>query len=75
MTVREPECVSIIRRDAEYVTKLLAGKSPEEQLGFWKQRTEALLAKQAKAKSQPKKEAPSDRGASQINESRTSDVT
>ena len=52
MTVREPECVAIKRRGAEHVTKLLKGKSPEEQLVFWQRRTEALLAKQAKAKSQ-----------------------
>jgi hypothetical protein len=58
MTVREPECVAIKRRGAEHVTKLLAGKTPEEQLDFWQRRTEALLAKQARAKSHSPKVSP-----------------
>jgi hypothetical protein len=52
MTDREPECVALKRRGAEHVAKQLAGKSPQEQLDYWRRRTEALLAKQAKAKSQ-----------------------
>ena len=52
MTTREPECVALKRRGAEYVAKQLAGKSLQERLNYWQRRTEALLAKQAKAKSQ-----------------------
>ena len=58
MTVHESECVAIKRRGAEHVAKLLAGKSPDEQLAFWQQRTAALLAKQATAKSQSPKVSP-----------------
>ena len=58
MTVREPECVAIKRRGAEHVTKLLTGKTPEEQLAFWQRRTEALIAKQLKVKSQSLKVSP-----------------
>ena len=52
MTTREPECVVLKRRGADYVAKQLAGKSLQEQLAYWQRRTEALLAKQAKTKSQ-----------------------
>jgi hypothetical protein len=50
MTIREPECVALKRRGAEHVAKLLAGKSPGQQLEFWQQRTQALLARQAQEK-------------------------
>ena len=52
ITTREAECVALKRRGAEYVAKQLAGKSLQEQLAYWQRRTEALLAKQAKTKSQ-----------------------
>lgn len=52
MTTREPERVDLKRRGVEYMAKQSAGKSLQEQLGYWQRRTEALLAKQAKAKSQ-----------------------
>ena len=58
MTVHESECVAIKRRGAEYVAKLLAGKTPDEQLAFWQQRTEALLAKQVTGKSRSPKVSP-----------------
>ncbi len=58
MRVRESECVMLKRRGAEYVAKLLEDKTPEEQLVFWQQRTEALLAKQAKAKPQALEASP-----------------
>ena len=45
MTIREPECVALKRRGAEYVAKLLAGKTQRQQLEFWQQRTQALLAR------------------------------
>ena len=48
MKIREPECVALKRRGAEYVAKLLAGKTQRQQLEFWQQRTQALLARQAK---------------------------
>ena len=32
MTIREPECVALKRRGAEYVGQLLAGKSKQEEL-------------------------------------------
>ena len=55
MIICEPECVTIKRRGAEHVAKLLTGKNLEEQLFFWQQRTEQLLAKQTKVKSHPSK--------------------
>ena len=55
MTTHEPECVALKRRGAEYVSKLLAGKTEEEKLKFWQQRTAALLAKQAKSKNKSEK--------------------
>ncbi len=50
MMTREPECVALKRRGAEYVAKLLAGKTQRQQLEFWQQRTQALLSKQTEAK-------------------------
>jgi hypothetical protein len=44
MAIHEPECVALKRRGAMHVAKLLAGKSPSEQLTFWQQRTERLIA-------------------------------
>lgn len=41
-----------------YVAKLLTGKTPEEQMAFWQRRTEALLSKQLKVKSQSLKVSP-----------------
>ena len=46
MTTREPECVALKRRGAEYVGKLLAGKSKQEELEFWGKRTERLRSLQ-----------------------------
>ncbi len=44
--IREPECVTLKRRGAEYVAKLLVGMSLQEQLEFWRNRTEAMLNRQ-----------------------------
>lgn len=44
--IREPECVVLKRRGAEHVAKLLAGMSLQEQLEFWKKRTELMLSRQ-----------------------------
>lgn len=42
MKNHEPECVALKRRGAEYVANLLSGKSKQEQLAFWSQRTKRL---------------------------------
>ena len=42
MTTREPECIVLKRRGAEYVAQLLSGKSKEEEQTFWAERTERL---------------------------------
>nr|VFK32733.1 MAG: hypothetical protein BECKMB1821G_GA0114241_11241 [Candidatus Kentron sp. MB]VFK34585.1 MAG: hypothetical protein BECKMB1821I_GA0114274_10771 [Candidatus Kentron sp. MB]VFK76872.1 MAG: hypothetical protein BECKMB1821H_GA0114242_107923 [Candidatus Kentron sp. MB] len=52
LTIREPECVSLKRRGAEHVEKLIAGMSLQEQLEFWRKRTESMLERQ---KELPKK--------------------
>ncbi|MEE8059455.1 MAG: hypothetical protein V3T17_16710 [Pseudomonadales bacterium] len=54
MTTREPECVTLKRKGAEYVEKLLTGKSRQEELEFWSKRTELLLSKQKQEMSQSK---------------------
>ena len=46
MMNREPECVVQKRRGAEHVAKLIAGMSSEEQLEFWRKRTQAMLVRQ-----------------------------
>ena len=46
MTIREPECVALKRRGAEYVGQLLSGKSKQEELEFWRKRTERLRSRQ-----------------------------
>ena len=46
MTIREPECVALKRRGAKYVAQLLSGKTEQEQLEFWRERTERLLSQQ-----------------------------
>lgn len=52
MTTREPECVALKRRGAEYVGQLLSGKSKQEELEFWGKRTESLRSRQKPEKSQ-----------------------
>ena len=42
MTTREPECIVLKRRGAEYVAQLLSGKSKEEEQTFWAERTKRL---------------------------------
>ena len=46
MRIREPECVALKRRGAEYVAKLLNGKSKEEEREFWSARTKRLRTQQ-----------------------------
>ena len=48
MRIREPECVALKRRGAEYVAKLLNGKSKEEERQFWSERTKGLRSRQKK---------------------------
>ncbi len=43
MKTCEPECVAIKRSGAEYVATLLANKTRQEKLEFWRKRTETLL--------------------------------
>lgn len=45
-TIREPECVLLKRRGAEHVAKLVTGMSLQEQLEFWRKRTNAMLVRQ-----------------------------
>jgi hypothetical protein len=46
MTIHESECVALKRRGAEYVAQLLSGKTRQEQLEFWRERTERLVSQQ-----------------------------
>ena len=41
--IREPECVLLKKRGAEYVAQLITGMSLQEQLEFWRKRTKAML--------------------------------
>ena len=42
MKTHEPECVVLKRQGAEYVAHLLAGKSRQEVIEFWRKRTDRL---------------------------------
>jgi hypothetical protein len=55
MMTHEPECVALKRRGAEYVAKLLVGKTQRQQLEFWQQRTQALMSKQVQAQTKSQK--------------------
>lgn len=45
MTIKESDCIKLKRNGAEHVAKLLAGKSKDEILEFWKLRTQKLIEK------------------------------
>lgn len=47
--IHEPECVVLKRRGAKHVAQLVAGMSLQEQLEFWRKRTEAMLERQRKS--------------------------
>ncbi|QTA80821.1 Uncharacterized protein dnl_31340 [Desulfonema limicola] len=47
----EAACVEMKRQGAKYVAELLSDKSRNEQLEFWIKRTEILISKQKKTKS------------------------
>ena len=42
----EPECVRLKQRGAEHVARLIEGMTLEEQLQFWRTRTQALRHRQ-----------------------------
>ena len=46
MKIKEPDCVAMKRKGAEYVAELIKGMSRSEELEFWAKRTEALRNKQ-----------------------------
>ncbi len=46
MTTKTFDCVAMKHRGAEAVARHLDGKTPEEQLAYWQERTEALRARQ-----------------------------
>jgi hypothetical protein len=43
----EPECVRIKRHGAEHVTRLIGKMTLDEQLAFWRQRTDLMRKRQA----------------------------
>ena len=51
MTTCEPQCVALKRLGAEYVARLLSGKSKQEELEFWHKRTESLRFRKRSEKS------------------------
>ena len=50
MITHEPECVTLKRKGAEHVARLLSGKSRQEELEFWRARTERLRSQQKQGK-------------------------
>ena len=52
MITHEPECVILKRQGAKYVAKLLSGKSRQEEVEFWRKRTERLRLSHNNAKHQ-----------------------
>uniref|UniRef100_UPI004056AD6B hypothetical protein n=1 Tax=Candidatus Electrothrix sp. TaxID=2170559 RepID=UPI004056AD6B len=53
--IREPECVLLKRRGAEHIRQLIEGKSVQEQLEFWRHRTDAMQERQKEAQLKKKK--------------------
>ena len=53
----EPECVTIKRRGAERVQRLVEGMSREEELEFWRKRTEKMRARQEEGQSKSRQTA------------------
>jgi|SaaInl8_200m_RNA_FD_contig_121_166374_length_8701_multi_5_in_0_out_0_5 hypothetical protein len=52
----EPGCVVLKRRGAEYVAEKLKGLTSNEQLEFWRKRSEQLEALQSEVRSRSKRE-------------------
>ena len=46
IAIREPECVAIKRRAQEHVRRLIEGMTIDEELEFWRKRTEEMRARQ-----------------------------
>ena len=42
-TIHEPECVRIKQRGAEHVASMVADMTLQQQLEFWRKRTEAMV--------------------------------
>ena len=57
MTNREPEFMTWKRRGAERVRRLVEGMSREEELEFWRKRTEDMRARQEASQSESKQTA------------------
>jgi hypothetical protein len=53
--MREPECILLKRRGAEHIRQLIEGKSVQEQLEFWRHRTDAMQKRQKKVQPHKKK--------------------
>ena len=49
--IHEPECVAIKRRGQEQVRRLVEGMIREEELEFWRKRTEKMRARQKASRS------------------------
>ena len=60
MTVREPEFMVWKRRGAEHVRRQVEGMSSEEELEFWRKRTEKMRARQRAARSECSQSVPQD---------------
>jgi hypothetical protein len=57
---REPECVRLKRRGAEHVQQLTHGMTLQEQLEFWRKRTESMLERQKDAGRPAQRATPAD---------------
>ena len=64
MTVREPELMIWKRRGAEHVRRQVEGMSREEELEFWRKRTEKIRARQRAGRSQCRQSDTHDRPSS-----------
>jgi hypothetical protein len=53
MTIKEPKCVALKRKGAEYVATLLSGKSEEEIIAFWAEKTKKLKSINKNKSSKP----------------------
>jgi len=49
MTTHEPECVVLKRHGSDHVARMLSGKSRDEEIEFWRVRTERLRLSHNKA--------------------------
>ena len=54
----EPECVRLKQGGAEHVARLIEGMTLEEQLQFWRNRTQALRQRQVEQRKMRSSEEP-----------------